>query len=199
MTATLRLYQNNGPGGQPGSRFYESAPFTLNPGFNTVTLDHIELAVPDFLTWTVQFAGSASIGTVGLIIEDPPTAGSSDIVLGMKRKGFWMKRDGTWVLSQFLGLQNGPIANFGAQARVVKESSGLVNDNTGMITLTPGLIAGLASTPLRPPSWPPVDPALYKITIRPGPIRGTNFTPVVPPRIYNPITNTIDPDPYTAP
>ncbi len=113
---TFKLYDNTGPNGSPGNELYEtSTPIQMNPGYNTVTIDGLNLNVPDNITFTVQLTGIEGNETGGLLLYDPPTVGSSF-------NDLWEKDNGTWTLKTF-AAQGGPIANFGAQVIAVPEPS----------------------------------------------------------------------------
>lgn len=112
----LRLYQNDGPNGSPGTMLYESPLFSLAPGYRSITADGINVFSPsDDLTWTVQFSGITDNEIAGLLFEDPPTVGSSF-------DDFWEKQGGTFVTKVFTG-PDAQVANFGAQVTAVPEPS----------------------------------------------------------------------------
>ncbi|MDE0867320.1 MAG: immunoglobulin domain-containing protein, partial [Rubripirellula sp.] len=79
----VRIYANDGAGNavmaQPGTVLYESDPFAIAPGFNSVNVNDLLIEVPDTITWTVQFSGVANTDgdRAGLIFHNPATIGSS--------------------------------------------------------------------------------------------------------------------------
>lgn len=81
-TATIKFYQNNGPGGAPNTVLYNSGPVSISPGYNTLTLSIPDILVPDTFTWMVLFEGvyqGTSNPSIPWLVEfDPPTIGSSD-------------------------------------------------------------------------------------------------------------------------
>ena len=96
-TAVARIYANdggrsnpsstshNGYGSLPGTLLYESDPFAVSSGFNSVTISGLLVEAPESITWTVDFDGVGnSVGNrAGLIFYNPPSTGSSfdDFVL----------------------------------------------------------------------------------------------------------------------
>lgn len=143
--AELALYDGSGPRGTPGLPLFVSDPFKLESGYNTVTLDNVLISVPANLIWTVHFSGISGTESVGLIFENPPPS------VGSSFDDFWMKKDSVWDIYWFDLL----VSNFGAQVSVLKYDFSPPNDSAkARITITPGLIRGLASTPLFPPSPP---------------------------------------------
>lgn len=109
-TVEVRIYANDGPGRypEPATLLYGSAPLEVQPGFNTVTLNGLNLEVPSTITWTVQFSGlSGTAGDkAGLLIYEDPQVGSS-------YRDYWRKVNGSFVLYSFFGFK--PKANFGAR------------------------------------------------------------------------------------
>jgi hypothetical protein len=73
VTATLRLYKNDGvdadPGDHlvpaPGTLLYESDPLNLQAGYHEALVSGLALDVPASLTWTVSFSGSARPPGIG--------------------------------------------------------------------------------------------------------------------------------------
>jgi hypothetical protein len=100
----VNLYANDGLGGQPGTPLYSSGQFSIRSGYNTVTIDGMEINVPDQFTWTVKFTGIETNERFGLLLNDPPTIGSS-------YNDYWEKVGNTW------GTKTLPetVANFSAK------------------------------------------------------------------------------------
>jgi hypothetical protein len=113
----LRLYDNTGQQGSPGTLLFQSDLFSLRPGYNTMVGDGLNIFAPsDNITWTVEFSGVTGNEIVGLTFYDPPTVGSSF-------DDFWEKTGDTWVLKRFSADVDGTISNFGAQVTAVPEPS----------------------------------------------------------------------------
>lgn len=117
----FRLYENNGLNGAPGTLLFESDPFSLRPGYGSVSIgdpatgDLNVFAPIDDLTWTVQFSGVTGNEVAGLTMYDPPSVGSSF-------NDYWEKANGTWGTKTFTG-PDAPVANFGATVTAVPEPS----------------------------------------------------------------------------
>lgn len=94
-SAKVRLYVIDGPAdgnpfNTPGTLLYESAAFSIQSGYRTVTFTDLALWTPsDTLAFTVEFSGVTAEESVGLLYYDPPTVGSSDSY-------FWEKENGVW-------------------------------------------------------------------------------------------------------
>jgi hypothetical protein len=105
-SARVRIYANDGPGRfpEPGTRLYESDPFPLTPGYSAISLDGLDLAVPDVITWSIEFSGiSGALGSqAGLLLADPTSAGFSYY-------DFWVRTATGWALFHF---EPDPKANF---------------------------------------------------------------------------------------
>jgi hypothetical protein len=111
-TADLKFYANDGPGGAPGTLLYDSGPFSLAKGYNTVNDTGLFTQVPNSFTWTVLFGGIEAFESAGLLFYNPPTTGSS-------ADDYWQKdANGNWALQRFTPA-GGPVANFGAQITAV--------------------------------------------------------------------------------
>src|SRR5262245_44029043 len=114
ITYTLRFYNNDGtsPAGSPGtSPLFQSDPQPITQtGNQTFTVSGLSVAVPDTLTWTVQFSGSGS--EAGLLLYNPPSPGSS-------LNDFWQNNGGAWSLAQIDG--GAVVANFAARMTAVPE------------------------------------------------------------------------------
>jgi hypothetical protein len=113
-TCNFRIYENNSPlsdsGGAPFNLLYQSGPFTIRSGFNTVKITGFAIPLGrSNLTWTVHFEGLSPGERAGLPLYDPPTVGSSP-------NDFWQRIDGEWRL--FLS-QGGFFYNFAARVLAV--------------------------------------------------------------------------------
>jgi hypothetical protein len=88
-TAVARIYANDGTvidnGSLPGTLLYESGPFAVAAGFNSVTINGLLVEAPESITWTVDFDGVGNVAgnRAGLIFYNPASTGSSfdDFVL----------------------------------------------------------------------------------------------------------------------
>lgn len=121
--ARLRLYRNDGPGryASPGTLLFDSGEFNLEPGYQTRGFVGLALAIPNTITWTIQFSGLRNVkgDQAGLLLRPTPTVGRSF-------KDFWVKNPGGWTLSQIAPpnpnlppdpvTNPDPIENFGARA-----------------------------------------------------------------------------------
>lgn len=122
--ARLRFYENNGAPSNgytntPGSVFFDSGTFSLDPAPTGSTLifdletnpEFALFTLPDHFTWSMQFTLAAGSGGVDLF--NPVTVGSS-------YADFW-ENDGTgWALRV---MTNGTPVNFAAQIEAVPEPS----------------------------------------------------------------------------
>ena len=123
----FKLYQNDGPGGVPGSVLYDSntdAPggIVIFNGINHVDIGGLNIKVPDKLTFSVKFTGLGPGESAGLNMYDPPTVGKvlAGGVVG-SYDDFWENAGGTWTLFRF---PNGnPAGNFGARFSAIPEAS----------------------------------------------------------------------------
>lgn len=113
-SVTLRLYSSAGNQTAPGALLYSATEPLGATGFNTITVSGLSLAVPDNVTWTVQFGGLAGGDSAGLPLYDPPTIGSSF-------DDFWQNSGSGFSLFRFPG--GDPNANFAAQFNAVPEVS----------------------------------------------------------------------------
>jgi len=136
--AQIKFYDNTGVNGAPSNLLFDSGVFSLKrTGYNTITINDINIVVPDTFTWTISFTGindcvksvwktydpSADNDfqeviffqcneRIGLVWCDPPTVGSS-------YNDFWEKRDTGWTLMR---MPDGiPSANFGARITAIPE------------------------------------------------------------------------------
>jgi hypothetical protein len=83
-TAQVFFRTLDGPGGTPGSVFYNSDPFSLDLGQNRAVNTGMSVEVPlsagDTFVWSVAFQGieTGAGEKAGILFYDPPTIGSSD-------------------------------------------------------------------------------------------------------------------------
>ena len=100
--AVLKIYNNDGnltEGGsgqrQPGTVLYESDAVVLTGGFQTVSLEDINIDVSSSLTWSVKFSGlsGAFNSRAGLVYAGDPAVGES-------YDNFWEKINGEWELKK---------------------------------------------------------------------------------------------------
>ena len=119
-TAFFRIWDKTGAGGlAPGNLLLQSAQFTLEAGFHTVTLDNLSLAVPGTIIWTVDFDGAfPGSDNAGLLFYNGVGVGGGP---GQSFDDHW-ENLGTvaapnWVLADNAGV----IDNFGARVTVVPE------------------------------------------------------------------------------
>jgi hypothetical protein len=125
-TAQIKFYSNSGANGAPSSLLYDTGVFSLTrAGYNTVTINDVNVAIPDNFTWTVSFGGLTGSEVAGVTLYNPPTVGSSF-------NDFWEKTSSGWTLKQMPG--GTPVANFAAQITAVPEPT----------TIQLALMAGLA-------------------------------------------------------
>ncbi|MCF7764495.1 MAG: hypothetical protein K9N62_12555 [Verrucomicrobia bacterium] len=103
-TIELFLRANDGANGEPGSILYRSGERPLNAGAQKTTLNQLHVTVPNSFTWSVVMNGLDSQAEAGLLVADPPTAGSSSA-------SYWKRgNDGSWQTAQ---IDNGAVpANF---------------------------------------------------------------------------------------
>jgi hypothetical protein len=114
---TIRLYANDGPGGAPGTVLWADTLSQVSYSGPTAVSAPVMpyTAVPNTLTWAVEFNNRSAAGGLGPVMYDPPTVGSS-------LNDFWLD-DGTgWALYWFGG---DPVANFGARITAVPEPTTL--------------------------------------------------------------------------
>jgi hypothetical protein len=91
LIGVVRFYMNDGPDGAPGTCFFESEPFRTDPTDEpqTQTLSLGRFAVPDTLTWTVDYSGEGEFYLLG---SGPPTVGSSPNLIWYN-SGSWYQGD----------------------------------------------------------------------------------------------------------
>lgn len=81
-TVTLRLYANDGPGGEPGSLLFATGPQPIAPAqtASVYIFDGLSAPMPDTFTWTLDFGGTStgSDRPVLFFAQGPPAIGSSD-------------------------------------------------------------------------------------------------------------------------
>jgi hypothetical protein len=88
----VRFYANDGPGGEPGTPLFQSAPVAIvSPDSFSIplvaVLQSLSVPVPDTFTWTAELSGFGLTGgdIASLPSFGPPTVGSSDPLF------FWSK------------------------------------------------------------------------------------------------------------
>jgi hypothetical protein len=92
----IRLYANDGPGGGPGTRLWDSGPrrTIIDSGADlTYSATLPPIALPDTLTWTVQVTGrtGSNQSVMGPPHFNPPVVGSAPF-------GYWERTaQGSWV------------------------------------------------------------------------------------------------------
>ena len=114
VTATIRFYDNDGPGDAPGTLFFTSDPIPLRPGYVLETLQFdtaSNLVAPGTFTWTVQFSNLGA-NQAGLLVYGLPTVGSSF-------DDFWVNTSGAWTTYRIGGEPSDFAGRFGATVQVV--------------------------------------------------------------------------------
>lgn len=124
----LSLYDNTGIDGAPNNLLWTTdlGDLYYPVGFATLSADLPDTLLPDTVTWTVKF-NLPTFGydwPLGVVLYDPPSAGSSD--------GDWYWYNwGGW----YQGSISGCPANFGAKVTAVPEPSTFVLLSIGAISL----------------------------------------------------------------
>jgi hypothetical protein len=121
-TARVRLYANDGEqysefldSRRPGTVLYDSGRFFVNPGFQTRTFDHLDIDVPDTVTFTIQFSGlDRAEEEYGLLIYTPPTVGNSF-------DDFWGRSATGWTLFDTPDIKDNYSARFTAIKTTVSQ------------------------------------------------------------------------------
>ncbi len=105
----VRIYSPADASGAPGMLLYDSGPVTVFTfgnftSYMTVDVDGLRVAVPDAITWSVQFHGLQNGQEAGLTQYGSPTVGrcSSNV---------WERIDGMWIQNTRTGWN----AGFGAR------------------------------------------------------------------------------------
>ena len=131
-TGILRLWSK--AGNIPGALLFQSAPFSLNTGFNQGDVNGLSLPVPGQLVWTVDFDGLSGTESAGLLFYNGAGVGSGP---GQSLDDYW-ENQGTvavpdWALMETTGI----IDNFGARVTVVPEPTtvGLIVGGVAMLGL----------------------------------------------------------------
>jgi hypothetical protein len=87
----LRLYDNTGSGGAPGSLLWQSAEFNnvpLSGGNELISFNVPDVLVPDVFTWTLQITNYTPVA-VGLVGAGDPTIGGSPAYTWFGGPGKW--------------------------------------------------------------------------------------------------------------
>lgn len=116
----VHFYPNTGPVDGQGFATPNSTPiFTSTPlalsvqnGRGVLNLENLNVTVPDSFTWAVQFSGVTGSEVAGLVINGPPTIGTS-------YNDYWEKASGTWARYQFTNPPQP--GSFGAEITAVPE------------------------------------------------------------------------------
>ncbi len=120
----VRLYANDGAGGQPGTQLWESAQQFggIDGGANlTYGVAVPDILVPDTFTWTVQLTDRQTFfAPIGIATFSPPTVGSAT-------PGYWANSGGTWSLA---GQAEAP---FGGSITAVPTPGALVAPGIGAL------------------------------------------------------------------
>jgi len=133
-TAQLVLRLNDGPllspgRNSPGTEIFRSTAVGLTTGRGTVVASGLSVALPagvDHFTWSVVMNGVDAGEQAGLMIFNPPTAGSSF-------DDFWQNNAGVW--NTFLVDGGATPANFAARITAVPEPSTLALGALGTFAL----------------------------------------------------------------
>lgn len=119
ISAVVRFYLNDGALDQdlfqrPNTEIYSSGliPLPQISGTGLLTLQDINVTVPDAFTWTVQFSGLGGSDVARLAINGPQSVGTSF-------EDFWQKSAGVWKLEEFSDPSNP--GSFGAAITAVPE------------------------------------------------------------------------------
>jgi len=114
----VRFYANDGPGGEPGTLLYQSAPQPIvSPDDYTMpeplVLTGLSEVVPQSFTWTVDTLGISKMpGDLASVSSfQPPSVGSSD------EQQYWQYAFGSWIDSSF----SPDYSNFYARVHAVPE------------------------------------------------------------------------------
>ena len=89
----VRLYANDGPGGEPGTLLWEGPVLDdvlISPEPRLIQLGGPAMFVPDTFTWTVQIS-DVQPGAVGLPHFDPPSHGTSPAYAWVGEPGSWTR------------------------------------------------------------------------------------------------------------
>lgn len=107
--ADVQIFKNDGPKtadgiATPGTVLFDSGAFPIYPGYETWTSSALNVSVPDDLTWAVKFSGLTGTNKVGILFQNPPTAGSS-------YNDAWLEVNNAWETVVF----SDQVANFAAR------------------------------------------------------------------------------------
>ncbi len=96
-TVTIRFYANTGSLGSPGTLIFSSGPLPIHTGYETMTLDKLNLNLPTDFTWTATFGGISGGEQAGLLIYNPVAA------VGRIYNDIWVNTGGKWGLTVLPG------------------------------------------------------------------------------------------------
>jgi len=95
VTAKVRFYANDGPGGAPGTLLFESAAFFIS-GYGIRNVTGLAVHVPETFTWTVAISGSGG-AAFGLLGRDAPNVGLGSQIVWCSG---WCEENG-WLAQNF--------------------------------------------------------------------------------------------------
>lgn len=114
IDASLDFYQNDGPLGKPQTWIWGATWQGIGfEGVQTLIFPIPNVLVPDTFTWTF----TSTDGSAGLLLNDPPTVGSSGDFI-------WLYDGVQWTQQNFTG--QGVVANLAARIEAVPDPATLV-------------------------------------------------------------------------
>jgi PEP-CTERM motif len=96
----VKMYDNDGAGGAPGTLEYTSAPLDIKLNGAQVNISFANVTIQPTMTLTVQFAGEGSGNAAGLV--NPQV--SPDV--GTGPNGYWQNDAGGWALHTLNGASS---------------------------------------------------------------------------------------------